>query len=99
LTWSSENATACTASGATGWVGNEATSGTTAVVISSTVSLTLACTGPGGSASQSLNVTAAAAPAASGGGGGSLDFGMLAALCALLLAGGVKAAARRSDLS
>jgi hypothetical protein len=98
LTWSSENATACTASGASGWIGNEATSGTTAVVISSTVSLTLACTGPGGSASQSLSVTATAAPAASSGGGGSLDFGVLAMLCALLLAGGVKAAGK-SDLS
>jgi hypothetical protein len=98
LTWSSENATACTASGATGWIGNEATGGTTAVVISSTVSLTLACTGPGGSASQSLNVTATPAPAASGGGGGSLDFGILATLCALLLAGRGQGA-RKSDLS
>jgi hypothetical protein len=97
LTWSSQNATACTASGTTGWIGNEATSGTTAVVISSTVSLTFTCTGPGGSASQSLNVTATPAPAASRGGGGSLDFGILATLCTLLLAGRGKAA-RRSDL-
>jgi hypothetical protein len=98
LTWSSENATACTAGGATGWVGNEPTSGTTAVVISSTVSLTLTCSGPGGAASQSLNVTANPAPAASHGGGGSVDFGMLAALCALLLVGRGQAA-RRTDLS
>ncbi len=84
LTWSSANATACTASGGTGWTGNQATSGTLAVAVSATETLTLSCTGPGGSATQSVTVTAT--PAASGGGGGSLDLGMLAALAALLLA-------------
>jgi len=78
LTWSSQNATSCTASGSTGWVGNEPTSGSTAVVISSKVTLTLTCTGPGGSAAES--VTVAAAPAAGKSGGGGLDFWSLAAL-------------------
>jgi len=84
LTWSSANATACTASGGAGWTGNQATSGTLAVVVSATATLALSCTGPGGSATQSVTVTAT--PASSGGGGGSLDLGMLAALAALVLA-------------
>jgi hypothetical protein len=87
LTWSSTNATACTASGSSTWTGAQASSGTLAVVVSATATLTLNCTGPGGSASQSVNVTATAAPASSGGGGGSLDWGLLAMLGALLLAG------------
>jgi hypothetical protein len=86
LTWSSQNATACTASGASGWTGPEATSGTTAVVINATVMLMLTCTGPGGSAAQSVTVTATPAPASGGGGGGSLDLGILAVLGALVIA-------------
>lgn len=84
LTWSSTNATACTASGGAGWTGSPGTSGTLAVVVSATETLMLTCTGPGGSATQSVTVTATPAP--SGGGGGSLNFGMLAALAALVLA-------------
>jgi plastocyanin len=89
LTWSSQNATACTASGATGWSGAEATSGTLAVSIASTATLNLSCTGPGGSAAKSVSITATAAPAKSGGGGGSLDLGLLAMLggCALMRRG------------
>jgi len=86
LTWSSQNATACTASGGTGWTGSQPTSGTLSVAIAATESLTLTCTGPGGSAAQSVSVTAAAAPA-SHGGGGSLGISMLAALALLVLAG------------
>jgi hypothetical protein len=71
LTWSTQNATACMADGASGWMGNEPTSGTLAVVITATVTLTLTCTGPGGTASQSILLTATPAPSKSG--GGSLD--------------------------
>lgn len=86
LTWSSQNATACTASGATGWSGAEATSGTLAVSIAATATLNLSCTGPGGSAAKSVSITATAAPAKSSGGGGSLDWGLLAALGGWVLA-------------
>jgi hypothetical protein len=90
LAWSSQNATGCTASGSSAWVGPQATSGTTAVVITSTVTLTLNCTGAGGSAAQSVTVTATAAPKSSGGGGGgALDWRMLAMLGALLLLTGM----------
>jgi hypothetical protein len=94
LTWSSQNATACTASGSSAWVGPEATSGSSAVVITSTVALTLTCTGGGGSASQSVTVTATAAPTSSSGGGGALDWRMLAMLGALVLAGARRGHAR-----
>ena len=60
LTWSSTNATSCTASG--GWAGTEAVSGsaaTGALVASATYTLT--CTGAGGSASASASVSVAPA--------------------------------------
>lgn len=85
LTWSSENATGCTASGATGWTGNQSTSGTTAVIISAATTLTLTCTGPGGTAAQSLSITTTTPPPAkSGGGGGSIDAACLVLLTLLL---------------
>lgn len=80
LTWSSTNATSCTAAGSSAWTGPEATSGTLAVIVSETATLTLTCTGLGGSAAQSVTVTATAAATKSGGGGGELDAWMLAAL-------------------
>ena len=56
LTWSSTNATSCTASG--GWSGTKATSGTyTTPALNAGASYTLACTGAGGTASKSANVT------------------------------------------
>ena len=54
LTWSSTNATACTASG--GWSGNKATAGTQSVTPISNTTYTLACTGAGGSAQQSVTI-------------------------------------------
>jgi hypothetical protein len=87
LTWSSTNATACSASGGTGWVGSEAVSGTLAVAVSATETLVLTCTGAGGSATQSVTVTATQPSSGSGGGGGGLDWSLLALLGALLLAG------------
>ncbi len=82
--WCAPNATACSASGATGWSASEPTSGTAAVVINASVSLTLTCVGPGGSASQSVNITATPAPTGSGH-GGAFDLtwiGILAGLVA-----------------
>jgi hypothetical protein len=91
LTWSSQNAAMCTAGGSSGWTGDEALSGTTAVIVSATTTYTLTCTGPGGSATQSVSVTGTPAPAASGGGGGGrMDpawLGVLAVLAALRGAG------------
>ena len=62
LTWSSTNATACTASG--GWMGTQATSGTASEspTASGSTTYTLTCSGSGGSAqgSATLTVTAAA---------------------------------------
>ena len=57
LSWSSTNATACTASG--GWSGSRATSGTASVTPAATGSIpyTLTCTGPGGSANGTATVT------------------------------------------
>ena len=67
LTWSSTNATSCTASG--GWSGSKATSGNQTIsAIQATTTYTLACTGTGGTTSRSTTVTVSA-----GGGGGSLS--------------------------
>jgi hypothetical protein len=55
LSWSSTNATSCTASGA--WSGDRVTSGTDLAGPSSTQTYTLTCTGAGGSASDSATVT------------------------------------------
>ena len=73
LTWSSTNATSCTASGA--WSGSQATSGSLTVspTTAATDSYTLACTGAGGAANGTAALTVAAAvvtapPSKSGGG-------------------------------
>jgi hypothetical protein len=56
LTWSSTNATSCTASA--GWSGARATSGTEQVAsIAATTTFTLACSGAGGTTTQSATVT------------------------------------------
>jgi hypothetical protein len=56
LTWSTANATSCTASG--GWSGAKATSGTQGTgALAATTSFTLNCTGGGGSAQSSVTVT------------------------------------------
>jgi plastocyanin len=86
LTWSSQNAVSCTAAGNSGWTGDQPLTGTTAVSIAANVTLTLSCTGPGGSVTQSVSV-AISTPAASGskGGGGDLDPALLSLLAMLLL--------------
>jgi hypothetical protein len=57
LTWSSANATACTASNA--WTGTEAVNGTQAVTptVAGTLSYVLTCTGAGGSANGTVMLT------------------------------------------
>jgi hypothetical protein len=67
LTWTSSNATSCTASGA--WSGTKAVSGSASTgALSSTSTYTLTCTGTGGSASQSatVSVTASTPPPTGG---------------------------------
>lgn len=65
LTWSSTNATSCTASG--GWTGTEALSGTfTTPALTSTTTYTLTCTGTGGTATQSTTITVALASSNAG---------------------------------
>lgn len=55
ITWSSTNATSCTASG--GWSGTKGTSGTQSVSPTNTTTYTLACTGTGGNDTKSATVT------------------------------------------
>jgi endoglucanase len=62
LTWSSTNASACTASG--GWSGAESTSGTQSVSPTATTTYTLACTGAGGSADASATITVSSSSSA-----------------------------------
>lgn len=55
LSWSSSNATACTAS--EGWSGSKGTFGSQSLTaLAATQSYTLSCTGPGGSASHTVTV-------------------------------------------
>ncbi len=58
LTWSSTDATGCTASGA--WSGSKPASGSQAVSPSQTATYTLACSGAGGSVTRSATVTVTA---------------------------------------
>jgi hypothetical protein len=83
LTWSSQNATGCTASG--GWSGALASSGTkTSAALTSSTTFTLACTGAGGTSTpKSVQVTVTAA--SGGGGGGALGQVELLTLLALVL--------------
>jgi hypothetical protein len=77
LTWTSSNASSCTASGGN-WTGSKAAGGGSEVIIlSATTTYTLSCTGTGGVKAQSVTVTAAPMPASSGGGGGALDMTLL----------------------
>ena len=87
LTWTSSNASSCTASGGN-WTGSKAAGGGTEVIIlAATTTYTLTCTGTGGVTAQSVAVTATSKPSSSGGGGGALDM-------AFLMLGGALAAAR-----
>jgi hypothetical protein len=86
LTWTSSNATSCTASGGN-WTGSQsAGGGSEAIILAATTTYTLTCTGTGGVQAQSVTVTATPQQS-SGGGGGALDL-------AFLMLGGALAAAR-----
>ena len=61
LSWSSTDATSCTASG--GWSGSRATSGSEVVSPALTTSYAISCTGDGGTASDSVTVTMNQPPA------------------------------------
>ena len=68
LTWSTSNATACTASN--GWSGAKATSGTGSTgALTATTTFALNCTGPGGGAIRSITVSVTGSGAVLG-----LDF-------------------------
>jgi hypothetical protein len=84
LTWSSTNATSCTASGS--WSGAEATSGTLSVTPTAigTASYALACSGAGGSANGTATLTVNAAPGKHG--GGAMGLWELLALSMIVVA-------------
>jgi hypothetical protein len=83
LTWSSQNATSCTASG--GWSGSQPTQGTaTSAALTATTTFTLTCSGQGTTDVQSVTVNVTSPPAAHSG-GGALDIGILVLLCGLVL--------------
>lgn len=87
LTWSTQNATSCTASGGSGWSGSETPSGGTVTTsaLTATTTFSLSCTGGGGTGSASTTVTVDP-PASSGksGGGGAIDLTTLLALAGVL---------------
>lgn len=60
LTWSSTNATSCTASGA--WSGSKSTSGSQSVTVAQNSTYTVSCSGSGGQAAADVAVTAWAPP-------------------------------------
>jgi hypothetical protein len=78
LTWSSTNATSCTAGGA--WSGSQATGGTLSETPSAagTLSYTLSCTGTGGSSSKTAALTVSAAAVSHGGGGAVVIWDLVA---------------------
>jgi len=83
LTWSTQNATSCTASG--GWTGSQALSGTfTTSALTTATTFTLTCAGPDESANQSVTVSIDAASGGGGGGGGALDEAFLLAVAVAL---------------
>jgi hypothetical protein len=83
LTWSSQNADSCTASG--GWSGTQNTSGTfTATSLTANTTFTLACTGASGTGTRAVTVTVDPPPKTGGGGGGGLDTWILSALAVAL---------------
>lgn len=105
LTWSSTNATSCTASGS--WAGSKATSGSEqSPALNNNGTFGLECSGAGGSGNASVNVTVtpgggtnppppAPPPSEGSSGGGSTDPFLLMALLGLLLTT-FRTAARRN---
>ncbi len=84
LTWTAANATNCTGGGGSFAGPQTIGSGTVAVAVTASTTYTLTCTGPGGSATQSVVVTAIP-PANKSGGGGAVDPLLAALLCLVTL--------------
>ena len=81
LTWSTQNATSCTAS--SGWSGSKATQGAEqSAAITASTSFALTCTGAGGNSNQSVSVGIAAS--AKSGGGGAMEWVTFLALLGVL---------------
>lgn len=86
LTWSTQNATACTASG--GWTGTRATSGSeTTPQLTANTDFTLTCDGPGGSSAPKTITVTVLTPSKTGGGGGAIDGALLLVLGSVLVGG------------
>jgi hypothetical protein len=87
LTWSTTNATACTASGS--WSGTEPTNGTLSVTpaTSGTFTYTLTCSGNGGTAAASavLSATLVAVKVTAKSGGGAIDWRLVMLLAFLVI--------------
>lgn len=85
LSWNATNSTGCTASGA--WSGARPASGSeNTPALTASATFTLTCSGPGGSAAQSVTVGIAAQGGGGGGGGGGSFPGSLLVLLALVAA-------------
>jgi hypothetical protein len=83
LTWTSQNATSCTASG--GWSGSQAVNGkAVSAAITAVTTFTLTCTGAGGTATQSVTVNLNAA-APGGSHSGAIGADLLALLVGLVM--------------
>ncbi len=80
LTWTSQNATTCAASG--GWSGTQPPNGSaTSAALSGATTFTLTCSGDGGSANKSVSITIDSPTSPSGGGGhGGGAFNLLTLL-------------------
>ena len=84
LTWTSQNATTCTASD--GWSGTKDINGSaTTAALTATTTYTLTCTGLGGSSGPKSISVSVDAPAKGGGGGGSLGLAFSLALFLIFL--------------
>lgn len=87
LTWSSQGATACTATGGS-FTGSQALSGSVVTAaITSMTTFSLTCTGAGGSTTQSVTVDITPSSPAGGGksGGGAINLVTLLGLASILL--------------
>jgi hypothetical protein len=87
VSWTSSNATSCTASGAAAFTGNVPLSSTgTAVAVTATSTLGLSCTGPGGSTTAppvTVTVSTSGGGKSSSSGGGAFDWYSLGVLAVL----------------
>jgi hypothetical protein len=96
LTWSSQNATACSGSSSPSGVWSTTQlsgTGQQTAAITATTTFTLTCTGAGGSTTQTTTVTVSSGSSGGGHGGGSMSVDVLAVLAALTM---IRVGSRRS---